>query len=133
MTLEEQLKRKILERYKSVRAFTSAIGVSYSTVDSALKREHGIKNAGIVTMLKIFDALGLDIESVAEGTLRNKGEPPAPSVASAETVLPELTQEKSLTADMERLLQSLTPEQARLLCSVAARWLETVKAKADEK
>ncbi len=130
MTLEEQLKRKILERYKSVRAFTSAIGVSYSTVDSALKREHGIKNAGIVTMLKIFDALGLDIESVAEGTLRNKGEPPAPPVASAETVLPELTPEESLAADMEELLQTLTPQQAALLCKIAARWLEHVKATA---
>lgn len=130
MTLEEQLKRKILERYKSVRAFTSAIGVSYSTLDSALKREHGIKNAGIVTMLKIFDALGLDIESVAEGTLRNKGEPPAPYIAPDETVSPELASEESLTADMEELLQTLTPQQAALLCKIAARWLEHVKTTA---
>lgn len=130
MTLEEQLKRKILERYKSVRAFTSAIGVSYSTVDSALKREHGIKNAGIVTMLKIFDALGLDIESVAEGTLRNKGEPSAPSITPAETVSPKLAPEESLTADMEELLQTLTPKQAALLCKIASRCLEHVKATA---
>ena len=39
----------------------------------------------------------------------------------------------TMTADMERLLQSLTAEQARLLCSVATRWMETVKAKADGK
>lgn len=38
-----------------------------------------------------------------------------------------------LTAEMERLLQSLTQEQARLLCSIAARWMETVKVKADGK
>lgn len=37
-----------------------------------------------------------------------------------------------LTADMEKLLQSLTREQAFLLCSIAARWMETVKAKADQ-
>ena len=35
-----------------------------------------------------------------------------------------------LTADMEKLLQSLTREQALLLFSIAARWMETVKAKA---
>lgn len=43
---------------------------------------------------------------------------------------PAIAPPDALTADMERLLQSLTPEQARLLCSVAARWLEAVKATA---
>lgn len=80
MSVEEQLKEIILERFKSVRAFTQVVGVPYSTMDSALKR--GITNAGIGTMLKVFAALELDIESVADGTLRTKAEKNAPDITS---------------------------------------------------
>lgn len=38
--------------------------------------------------------------------------------------------EESLTADMEELLRTLTPQQAALLCKIAARWLEHVKTTA---
>lgn len=69
MTLEEQLKAEILSKYKSIRAFTQQFGISYSTLDSIFKR--GIKNAGIDTMLKIFGALNIDIESVKTGTLKH--------------------------------------------------------------
>lgn len=68
-------------------------------------------------LYKLIDALGVDANFLFQDCVN--------------TIKPE--PEESLTADMERLIQSLTPEQARLLCSVAARWLETVKAKADEK
>lgn len=70
MTIEEQLKQEILSKYKSIRAFTTAISVPYSTLDSALKR--GVENAGIATMLKVFGALDLDIESIQDGTLRHR-------------------------------------------------------------
>lgn len=69
MTLEEQLKAEILSKYKSVRAFTQQFGISYSTLDSIFKR--GIKNAGIDTILKIFGALNIDIESVKSGSLKH--------------------------------------------------------------
>ncbi|MCD7919504.1 MAG: hypothetical protein LUG45_05425 [Clostridiales bacterium] len=72
MTIEEQLKEEILSKYKSVRAFTSAINIPYSTLDSVFKR--GISGAGIGTMLKVFDALDLDIESISGGTLFHKDE-----------------------------------------------------------
>lgn len=72
MTIEEQLKQEILSKYKSVRAFTTAIDIPYSTLDSAFKR--GIMNAGVSTMVKVFSALDLDIESVREPTLRRKEE-----------------------------------------------------------
>lgn len=62
MTPEELIKERILERYKSVRAFTQDIGVSYSTVDSMLKR--GIYGAGVGTVLKVCNALGLEVEEV---------------------------------------------------------------------
>ena len=70
MTLEEQLKQEILGRYKSVRAFTTSINIPYSTLDSVFKR--GIANAGVSTMIKVFDALDLDIESIAFGELRHR-------------------------------------------------------------
>ncbi len=72
MTIEKQLKQEILSKYKSVRAFTTAINIPYSTLDSAFKR--GIGNAGISTMIKVFSALDLDIESVRDMTLRRKSD-----------------------------------------------------------
>lgn len=70
MTMEEQLKNAILEKYKSVRAFTTTINIPYSTLDSVFKR--GISNAGVSTMIKVFDALDLDIESVSSGELQHR-------------------------------------------------------------
>ena len=67
MTIEEQLRKEILKQYGSVRAFTNEIGVSYSTLDSALKR--GISNAGVSTMIRVFQALQLDIENIQRGDL----------------------------------------------------------------
>ena len=78
MTIEEQLKSEILKQYGSVRALTNAIGVSYSTLDSALKR--GISNAGVSTMIRVFQALNLDIENIQHGDLYySEGKESAPS------------------------------------------------------
>ena len=66
MRIEDQLKDMILEKYKSVRAFTMALDVPYSTIDSMLKR--GIDGASVVTVLKVCMALDIDIE----GLLNNK-------------------------------------------------------------
>jgi len=62
VTPEEFIKQRILSEYKSVRAFTQEIGVSYSTVDSMLKR--GVGGAGVGTVLKVCNALNIDIESL---------------------------------------------------------------------
>ena len=73
MTIEEQLKSIILSQYKSVRAFTTSISIPYTTLDSVFKR--GICKAGVETMLKVFAALNLDLESIATGTLTEKKTP----------------------------------------------------------
>ncbi len=70
MNLEEQLKTEILSKYKSIRAFTTDINIPYSMLDSVFRR--GLVNAGISTMLKVFDALDLDIESVSTGQLSHR-------------------------------------------------------------
>ena len=70
MTIEEQLKKIILDRYKSVRAFTQEIDIPYSTVDTIFKR--GIYGTGVSTILKLFQALNLDVESISSGELKTK-------------------------------------------------------------
>ena len=70
MTIEEQLKQIILDRYKSVRAFTQAVDIPYSTVDTMFKR--GIYGTGVSTILKLFQALDLDVESISTGELKPK-------------------------------------------------------------
>lgn len=77
MTIEEQLKAEILRRHKSIRAFTSAVGIPYSTVDSIFKR--GITNTGVGTVIKICEYLGLDVESICTEELRKKENAPTPS------------------------------------------------------
>jgi DNA-binding Xre family transcriptional regulator len=67
MTIEEKLKDLILERYSSIREFTIKIDMSYSTVDSILKR--GIQNATISNILKICDALHISADALANGEI----------------------------------------------------------------
>ena len=64
VTKEEQLKQIILSSHKSLRAFTEKYDIPYSTLDSLLRR--GIKNAGVGTVVTIFTALGLDVESCSD-------------------------------------------------------------------
>lgn len=72
MTIEEQLVHEIKSQYKSVRNFALSHEINYSQLTSALKR--GIAGAGVEAMLTVFDALGLDIESVRTGHLVKKGD-----------------------------------------------------------
>ena len=67
-SIEEQLKQEILSQYRSVRAFTQAIGLPYSTVDNIFKR--GIGGTAVTTVAKVFRALGLELDSISQRTLR---------------------------------------------------------------
>ena len=67
MTIEERLKNYILSKYKSIREFTIAVDVPYSTIDNMLKR--GISGTGVNTMIKICDFLGLDVNDLAKGRI----------------------------------------------------------------
>ena len=70
MSVEEDLKQFILQKYKSIRAFTQEIEIPYSTVDTMFKR--GIQGAGVGNVLKICKALEIDIDSLAEGNIKLK-------------------------------------------------------------
>lgn len=87
MTLEEQLKQEIIRQHGSILAFSKTIGIKNSTIDSMLTR--GLYNAGVGRVMQIFDALGIDTESLAVGRLiyvddSKTEKAPAPSEDSAE-------------------------------------------------
>lgn len=67
MSTEDKLKEYILNRYKSIREFTQAINMSYSTFDSILKR--GIDNSSITNIIKICKELGISVDELAEGNI----------------------------------------------------------------
>ncbi|WP_313525392.1 hypothetical protein [Anaerotignum sp.] len=70
MSVEEDLKQFILQKYKSVRAFTQEIEIPYSTVDTMFKR--GIQGAGVGNVLKICKALEIDVDALDEGIIKLK-------------------------------------------------------------
>ena len=59
---EEIIRQRILQQYKSIRAFTQAIQVPYSTVDSLLKR--GLSGSSAAVALKVCRALDLELEDL---------------------------------------------------------------------
>ena len=67
MTTEEKLKDYILKRYNSLREFTIAVDMSYSTVDSILKR--GVDTASVANIIKICKALGISVDELANGNI----------------------------------------------------------------
>lgn len=70
MTIEENLKDLILTQHKSLLSFANTTGIPYTTIDNVLKR--GIARAGISTMIKICDALNIELDALAKGSIRKK-------------------------------------------------------------
>ena len=60
--IEEKVKKEILSKYGSIRHFAEKIGLPPSTLDTMLKR--GLKNANVVNVLKVCNALELDIDDL---------------------------------------------------------------------
>lgn len=67
MTTEEKLKDFILMRYHSIREFTIAIDIPYTTLDSIFRR--GIGNSGVNNVIKICKALGISTDALADGEI----------------------------------------------------------------
>lgn len=70
MNVEERLKKLILANYKSIRAFTVAAGIPYSTVDNIFKR--GIGGTAVTTVVRICDLLGITVEGITHGLIEPK-------------------------------------------------------------
>jgi hypothetical protein len=67
MNIEEKVKELILSRYNSIREFTIAIDIPYTTMDSIFKR--GIGNSSISNVIKICKALNISVDALADGEI----------------------------------------------------------------
>ncbi len=81
MTIEESLREIILSQYKTINNFATCVGIPRTTIFSIFNR--GIMNTGVQTVIQIFDALDLDVESISTGTLRRKTTAPAKTADAA--------------------------------------------------
>ena len=70
MNVEEKLKELILANYKSIRAFTVAASIPYSTVDNIFKR--GIGGTAVTTVVRICDLLGITVEEITHAIIEPK-------------------------------------------------------------
>lgn len=108
MTIEDQLKNFILSHYRSVRAFTTQFDIPYSTVDNIFKR--GISGTGIQTILKVFGALNLDVESIESGTLKEKQDVHSKKIKKLD--IPKDAERE--IRDAAELLTSLNPDDFKV-------------------
>lgn len=67
MTIESKIKALILSRYRSVREFVGYTDLSYSTVDSILRR--GIANSSLSSIMKLCETLNISADELAKGNL----------------------------------------------------------------
>ena len=78
MSIEEKLKELILKHYHSIREFTIAIDMPYTTMDSIFRR--GIGNSSVSNIIKICKALGISADALADGEISPiKDRPSAPA------------------------------------------------------
>lgn len=70
MTLEEELKTLIVEKYKSIRQFANEVNMPATTIQSMLNS--GIENAGVKKVMRICDVLGIDTDALADGYIEEK-------------------------------------------------------------
>lgn len=67
MTTEEKLKELILTRYNSIREFTQAADIPYTTLDSIFRR--GVENSAVSNIIKICKALNISADALADGEI----------------------------------------------------------------
>lgn len=67
MTTEEKLKTYILSRYPTMKDFSFACGVKYTTLLGMFTR--GLNNANISNVIAVCKTLGIDADALAEGEI----------------------------------------------------------------
>ena len=77
---EELLKSLILSKYRSIREFTTQIGMPYSTLDSIFKR--GVRKASVENIIRICDALNISADALANGTIEYKNDEQPTTIAA---------------------------------------------------
>lgn len=67
MTIEEQLKELIIERYDTVINFSKYVGIPNSSIAGILKR--GINNSTVDNIIKICNELHISADALADGKI----------------------------------------------------------------
>lgn len=68
--MEEEIKKLIIERYNSLNNFCKQFDFPWSSVKAMLTR--GIKNSSITNVIKLCNALNLDLEKMSQGIIADK-------------------------------------------------------------
>ena len=68
MNLEDQLREYVGSKYKSVREFSIACDVAYSTIDNMFKR--GVLKTGMSTISKVCQCLNISMDHLAIGEIK---------------------------------------------------------------
>jgi hypothetical protein len=66
-SLENEIRQIIVERYGTLAEFSRHSKIAYTTIDSMLKR--GIKNANVLNVIKICDALNISVDKLRHGLI----------------------------------------------------------------
>lgn len=104
--LETKLKEMIIENYGSMKKFCESIGMSWSTLDSILKR--GVMNSNISNVISIASELCIDTESLAHGSIVPLGSRlPEPSLSPDEKRLVEYFRRLN-TSGQEYIMQTIS-------------------------
>lgn len=72
MTIEEELKQRIIQKSGSVNKFAQDCGVSQSTIATMFSR--GVDKTNINTIIKICKTLGISTDELANGRITPIGE-----------------------------------------------------------
>lgn len=100
--IESRLKDMIIERYGSLAKFANEIDMSWTTLDSILKR--GILKANIVNVLKITNKLGIDTEELGKGSIVKNVDYIYKDVPESEGIIIEIEPKHDASAQTDRLL-----------------------------
>ena len=78
MTREELLKSYILKQYRTVKDFSVAIGLPYTTIDGILRR--GVMNTRVENMIRVCQFLGISLDALVSGRIEPYSDRPSFSI-----------------------------------------------------
>ena len=107
MNVEDRLRDLIIKQYGTMKEFTDHIGIPNSTFANILRR--GVKNANVLTIIKICQALRISTDALAEGMivpLERKVSTPTKIEDIFDEVKQQLLNADNLTIDGEQATEA---------------------------
>ena len=123
MTIEEQLRNLIIEKYGSVTQFASVIGVPGSTIASILSR--GIHKSSIDNVLAMCKALQISADEIAHDRIVSIFEATAAYPTDIEVFVQQA--QKHIAKGMTYHDNPLTPEELKTLIIALQIGLDMIK------